>query len=453
MAVSLAEVEKLIANEGIEVVKVGGADMDGVFRGKRILTPHFLEDCRDGGFPQCDVIFGWDIEEQLIDGLAVGSAETGYADIVMQPDLSTFRRVPWEPSAAAVICDFARTDGQPLAVSPRHVLRRVVERAADAGYLPRMAVELEVRLFREDQESLRAKRYHDLTPLSPGMNCYSLHHASLDEDIVGRIRSMMVKFGLPVEGYNREHGEGMYEINLHHADALTAADDALLYKSGCKEVAAQDGVIPTFMAKYDDRVDGCSGHLHQSLWSADNERNLFWDPEAPDHASEEMRMYAAGVLATMPEFMLLYAPNVNSYKRLVPGSWAPTNLTWGFDNRTAALRLLTSSHKACRIENRAPGADVNAYLGLAASLAGGLSGIERGLSAPPPVAGNAYDADAPPLPRSLSEAVDRFAASELAREYFGEEFVAHYARMRQWEVDASQPAVTGWERRRYFEQV
>ncbi|MCH8902153.1 MAG: glutamine synthetase [Chloroflexi bacterium] len=453
MAVSLAEVEKLIANEGIEVVKVGGADMDGVFRGKRVLAPHFLEECRDGGFPQCDVIFGWDIEEQLIDGLAVGSAETGYADIVMQPDLSTFRRVPWEPSAAAVICDFERRDGQPLAVSPRHVLRRVVERAADAGYLPRMAVELEVRLFREDQESLRAKRYHDLTPLSPGMNCYSLHHASLDEDVVGRIRRMMVEFGLPVEGYNREHGEGMYEINLHYADALTAADDALFYKSGAKEVAAQDGVIPTFMAKYDDRVDGCSGHLHQSLWSADNERNLFWDPEAPDHASEEMRMYAAGVLATMPEFMLLYAPNVNSYKRLVPGSWAPTNLTWGFDNRTAALRLLTSSHGACRIENRAPGADVNAYLGLAASLAGGLSGIERGLSAPPPVAGNAYDADAPPMPRSLPEAVERFAASEIAREYFGEEFVAHYARMRQWEVDAFQQAVTGWERRRYFEQV
>jgi glutamine synthetase len=449
----LAEVDRIIAERGIEVVKAGGADMDGVYRGKRILASHFLEGCRGAGFPQCDVIFGWDIAEQLIDGLAVGSAQTGFADIVMQPDLSTFRQVPWEPTAAAVICDYADEAGRPLAVSPRQLLRRVIERAEAAGFQPRMALELEVRLFHEDQRSLRAKGYRDLEPLSPGLNCYSLHHASLDEDVVGRIRRQMIEFGVPVEGYNREHGEGMYEINIHYADALTAADHALLYKSGSKEIAAQHGVIPTFMAKYDDRLDGCSGHLHQSLWSRDGERNLFADPNAPHHVSALLRSYAAGVLATLREFMALYAPNVNSYKRFVPGSWAPTSQTWGFENRTAALRVIAGMPAATRIENRVPGADVNAYLAFAASLAGGLYGIERELAPPEPVAGDAYAQEAPGLPRTLGEAIERFAGSAIAREAFGDAFVEHYATMRRREVELFSRAVTDWERQRYFEQV
>ena len=450
----LRAVEQLIAEQRIEVVKVGGADMDGVFRGKRILSPHFLAGCRGAGFPQCAVIFGWDIQERLIEGLAVGSAETGFADILMQPDLSTFRAVPWESGAAAIICDYADEHGRPLAVSPRQVLRRVVERATAAGYRPRMAVELEVRLFREDQASLRAKGYARLEPLSPGLNCYSIHHASIDEDVVGRIRRLMIDYGVPVEGYNREHGEGMYEVNLHYADALAAADYALLYKSGSKEIAAQHGVVPTFMAKYSDQLDGCSGHLHQSLWSPDGERNLFWDADDPHHASACLRSCAAGVLATLPEFMVMYAPNINSYKRFVAGSWAPTSASWGFENRTTALRWITSSPAACRIENRVPGADVNAYLGFAASLAGGLHGLEHGLTPPAPTQGDAYRAtEAPALPGTLAEAVERFRSSALAREYFGDEFVEQYARMRQWEVDAFQRAVTDWERQRYFEQV
>ncbi|MDP3767115.1 MAG: glutamine synthetase family protein, partial [Dehalococcoidia bacterium] len=408
----------------------------------RILSSHFLDGCRGAGFPQCDVIFGWDIQEQLIDGLAVGSARTGFADIVMRPDLDTFRPVPWEEGAAAVVCDYTCEDGRPLPVSPRQVLRRVVERAEAAGFRPRMAVELEVRLFREDQESLRAKGYAGLQPLSPGLNCYSIHHASLDEDVVGRIRRMMIEFGVPVEGYSREHGEGMYEVNLYHADPLAAADRAMLYKSGAKEIAGLVGVVPTFMAKYDDRLDGCSGHLHQSLWSGDGSQNLFWDPDAPHHASEQMCAYGAGLLATLPELMPMYAPNVNSYKRFVPGSWAPTSLTWGFENRTVALRFVGGSPPAMRIENRVPGADVNAYLGFAASLAGGLHGIEQGLSLPPPVSGDAYAVEAPALPRTLAEALDRFGGSAVAREYFGEEFVEQYAAMRWWEVNAFRRAVT-----------
>jgi glutamine synthetase len=317
-----------------------------------------------------------------------------------------------------------------------------------------MAVELEVRLFREDQRSLRAKAYTDLEPLNPGLNCYSIHHASLDEELIGSIRRLMNEFGVAVEGYNREHGEGMYEMNLRYADALEAADRAMLFKSGAKEVAGQAGVTPTFMAKYDDRTDGCSGHLHQSLWSPDGERNLFWEASAPHHASELLRSYVAGALATLPEMMLLYAPNVNSYKRLVEGSWAPTRVTWGMENRTCGLRAITASEPAARIENRAPGADVNAYLGFAASLAGGLYGIERGLPCPEPVAGDAYRSnEAPRLPRTLREAVERFESSEVAREYLGAAFVEHYAAMRRWEADQYDRAVTDWERRRYLEMV
>ena len=450
----LADVEKLITEREIEVVQVGGADMDGVFRGKRILSDYFLDGCRGDGFPQCSVIFGWDIAEELISGLTLGSAETGYSDIVMRPDLSTFRAVPWEAGCASSICDYAHEDGRPVGQSPRQVLRRVLDRATDAGYRARMAVELEARLFREDQNSLREKGYHGLQPLSPGLNCYSIRHASQDEDVLGTIRRLLIEYGLPIEGYNREHGEGMYEFNLHYGDALAAADQALLYKSASKEIAAEAGVVPTFMAKYDDLIDGCSGHTHQSLWSPDGETNLFWQANAPHHASDVMQAYGAGVLATLPELMLMYAPNVNSYKRFVAGSWAPTSVTWGVENRTAALRFITASASGCRIENRVPGADVNAYLGFAATLAGGLYGLEQGLTCPPPVEGDAYQADeAPPLPRSLGAAVERFSASAVARDYFGDEFVDHYARMRQWEVEQFGQAVTDWERRRYFEQV
>jgi glutamine synthetase len=329
----------------------------------------------------------------------------------------------------------------------------VVQRALSLGYRPYTAAEFEVRIFHEDQRSLRNKQFSDLEPINPGLNCYSIHHASIDEDVVGHIRKDMVVYGVPVEGYNREHGAGMYEMNIRYADALTAADHAMLYKSGSKEIAAQHGAVPTFMAKYDDALDGCSGHLHQSLWSPDGERSLFWDELAPHDGSSLLRQYTAGVLATLPEFMLMYAPNINSYKRFVSGSWAPTAATWGYENRTAALRVIGGSAAGMRVENRVPGADVNAYLGFAASIAGGMYGIERDLSPPAPVTGDAYRVEAPPLPRTLTEAVERFEQSVVAREYFGEPFVEQYARMRRWEADVFNRVVTGWERERYFEQV
>lgn len=447
-------IAKLIEQHNIRTVKIGGADLDGVYRGKRVSAEQFLHGAAGHGFPQCDVLFGWDIQDEVIGDLPFSNWETGFADIIMKPDLSTFAVVPWEEGSASAVCDFYTEDGQPLGISPRHVLRRVVEMARSAGYLSYMAAELEVRFFLEDQESLRDKNYYNLTPLNPGLNCYSIHHASIDEPLVGRVVRMLTDYGIPIEAYNREHGAGMYEINIRYAEALRAADQTMLYKSATKEIAAQQGVTPTFMAKYADDVDGCGGHLHQSLWTVDGSRSVFWDPSRPHGLSDTLGHYAAGVLATMPEFMLMYAPNVNSYKRYVTLTWAPVNLTWGIENRTAALRVISGSESSVRIENRAPGADLNPYLAFAASLAGGLYGMEQKLQPPPLLAGSAYnDRDAPPLPRSLPEALERFRTSALARHYFGDAFVDQYIAFRQWEVEKFRRAVTDWERKRYFEMV
>lgn len=451
----VAEVIRLMDRHHIDVVKVGGSDVDGVYRGKRVLREFFLDHCQGEGIGQCDVIFGWDIREEVIGDLPYSSWEGGFRDIVMRPDLSTFTRVPWEAGTASVICDFYSEDGEPLPVAPRQVLRRVVERATTAGLTPDAAIELEVRLFREDQESLRAKDYADLRPLSPGLNCYSIHHASIDEEVVGEMRRLLGEYDIPVESYNREHGSGMYEINLRHGHALPAADQAMLYKSACREIATRFGVVPTFMAKYSDRLDGCSGHIHQSVWDISGERSLFWDGDRTHHISELMGHYIAGVLATLPDFMLMYAPNVNSYKRFVEGTWVPTTACWGVDNRTTALRAIVTNPGACRAENRVPGADVNPYLGFAASIGGGLYGIEQRLEPPPITDGNAYAAGdtLPPLPSTLEQAVEAFTSSALAREFFGEGFVEHYSAMRRWEVAKHRRAVTDWERRRYFEMV
>lgn len=447
------EIRRLIAEHGIETVKIGTPDMDGVYRGKRVSAKQFLGGL-ESGFAQCDVIFGWDIAEEVMIGLdlAMGSADTGFADIVMRPDLATFRVVPWESAVAAVVCDVYTERGGIVEQSPRAVLRRVAERARSIGFEPAMAVEYEFRIFREDQVSLREKRYSDLRPLNPGFNCYSISHATIDDDVVGALRRNMDAYGIEVEGYNREHGEGMYEMNLRYAPALEAADRGMLFKSGSKEILAQADAVPTFMAKYSDEMDGCSGHIHQSLWR--DGASAFYDEGGAHGMSQAMRSYLAGALRSMPELFALYAPNINSYKRYVSGSWAPTSATWGVDNRTSSLRVIASGPSAIRIETRVPGADVNAYLGFAACLAGGLWGIERGLEPPAAIQSDAYAAtDLPELPRTLEQAIDLFEKSAVARDWFGDAFVDHYVKMRRWEVEKHRRAVTAWERARYFEQV
>jgi glutamine synthetase len=460
---NLADIQKLVDEGKIEYVKIGAPDMEGVYRGKRVDAAYFLK-ALDDGFAQCDVLFGWDIAENVLPNLTFSNWERGFADLVMRPDLTTFAPVPWEEHVASCICDLWTEHGEPVTLAPRYLLGRLVERARSLGFSVAAAAELEFRLFRENQVSLREKDFGpNLTPLNPGMNCYAISQASADDHLLGRIARMMRGHGIEIEGYNREHGPGMYEMNLRYQPAVTAADYTMLFKTGVKEICYQMGYAATFMAKWNDQEDGSSGHAHMSLWDLNMERNLFWDEETEGHMSVTMQQFLAGVLTAMPELMALYAPTINSYKRYVEGTWAPLNTTWGWDNRTCAVRVINNGRRAIRLENRVPGADANFYLVFAGMLASGLYGIERRLELPPALSGNAYNlatlsqASAGehirPLPRNLLLASEQFEKSAVAREYFGAEFVEHFAATRRWEVSEYERAVTNWERRRYFELI
>ncbi len=459
----IATIKQLIDEGKIEYVKIGVPDIEGVYRGKRVAAKHFLNSLEEG-FGQCDVLFGWDIAEIVLPNLKFSNWERGFADIVMKPDLSTFELVPWEENIASCVCDLWTEHGDHVTISPRYLLNRVVERARSMGYEAIAAAELEFRFFRENQMSVREKDFGpNLTPLNPGFNCYSLSQSSADDHLLGRIARMMRDHHIEIEGYNREHGPGMYEMNLRYADVLAAADKTMLYKNGVKEICHQMGLTASFMAKWNDQEDGSSGHSHMSLWDRNLERNLFWDESGEGHMSTTMRQFLAGVLEKMPEFMALYAPVINSYKRYIEGTWAPLNTTWGMDNRTCAVRVINVDKSAIRIENRAPGADANFYLVFAATLASGLYGIENKLELPEPLVGNAYDeatvaraierGHIRPLARNLSAATDLLESSESAREYLGNDFVEHFVATRRWEVKEYEKAVTNWDRRRYLELI
>jgi glutamine synthetase len=459
----LAEISSLIKDGKIEYVKIGAPDIEGVYRGKRVASSYFLNSLEDG-FGQCDVLFGWDIGEVVLPNLKFSNWERGFADIVMKPDLSTFAMVPWEENIASCICDLWTEHGDPVTISPRYVLNNVVERARSMDYEPMAAAELEFRFFRENQMSVRDKDFGpNLTPLNPGFNCYAISQASADDHLLGRIARMMRDYGVEIEGYNREHGPGMYEMNIRYADAVTAGDRTMLFKTGVKEICHQMGLTASFMAKWNDQEDGSSGHSHMSLWDSDRSRNLFWDESAEGHMSTVMRQFLAGVLDQLPSFMALYAPVINSYKRYVEGTWAPLNTTWGMDNRTCAVRVINAGRNPVRIENRVPGADANFYLAFAATLASGLYGIERKLELPARLDGNAYDPTTiaaalesghiRSLARNLSTATDLLEKSEVAREYLGDDFVDHFVATRRWEVSQYEKSVSNWERRRYLELV
>src|SRR2546421_1669897 len=459
----IAEVKQLVDSGKVEYVKIGASDIEGVFRGKRVAAQHFLNSLEDG-FAQCDVIFGWDIAEAVLPNLKFSNWEHGFSDILMKPDLSTFALVPWEENVSCCMCELWTEHRDPVTISPRYVLNNVLERARSMGFEASSAAELEFRFFRETMVSLREKDYGpNLLPLNPGFNCYSISQASADEHLLGRIARMMRDYGIFIEGYNREHGPGMYEMNLRYDNALASGDKTMLFKAGVKEICHQMGLTASFMAKWNDQEDGSSGHSHVSLWDLSRERNLFWDENAEGHMSGIMRQFLAGVLEKLPEFMALYAPVINSYKRYVEGTWAPLNTTWGMDNRTCSIRIINNGRRAIRIENRVPGADANFYLVFAATLASGLYGIEQKLEVPARLDGNAYDAATVAralekghirsLSRNLTEATDLFEKSEFAREYLGNDFVDHYTATRRWEVKEYEKAVTNWDRRRYLELI
>jgi glutamine synthetase len=430
-------------------VKIGGFDVDGVLRGKYVSLDKFFS-AAQGGLGFCDVIFGWDLHDQLYDNSQVTGWHTGYPDALATIDLSTFRMIPWEPGTAAFLLDFCDREGRPLAVSPRQVLQRVLARAAKAGFEAKLAAEYEFFFFKETPESVRAKSYAGLTPLSPGMFGYSWLRASESKELVHALQDELAAFDLQIEGFHTETGPGVYEAAIAVDGGLRAADKAGLFKTAVKEIAHRFGAMPCFMAKWNEKLPGCSGHVHLSLWSGGH--NVFSD--GAGGMSKAMEHAIAGQVTLMPELTGVVAPTVNSYKRMVEGAWAPTTATWGVENRTTALRAILGSAKSTRIEYRMAAADMNPYLAMAVAVGSALWGMERGLAPPAPVKGNAYAAkEAPPLPRSLAEATARLRESAAAREILGPEFVEHYARTREWEVRQWERAVTTWELERYFEII
>jgi glutamine synthetase len=388
-------------------------------------------------------------------GFKLTSWERGYGDMKLVPDLGTLRRIPWLPKTALVICDVYTEDGEPIEEAPRWVLRRQVERAARLGYTVKTAAELELYVFRETFEQARAKRYQNLTPVSGYMEDYHILQTTREEPLIRAIRNGMEHADVPVETSKGEWGKGQEEINLRYAEALEMADRTVLYKHGAKEIASLHGCSVTFMAKYDAGAAGSSFHLHSSLWDASG--TALFAPKRHGRAPEEwtplFSSWLAGQMAMARELAYFYAPSVNSYKRYQSGTFAPTRVATGWDNRTCGFRLCGEG-AGFRVENRIPGADANPYLAFAATIAAGLHGIEAKLTAPACYEGNAYeDAALPQVPKTLREAIDRLGRSEVARTAFGERVVEHYVHAARLEQHAFDQAVTDWELMRNFERI
>ncbi|HYK91224.1 MAG TPA: glutamine synthetase family protein [Acidobacteriota bacterium] len=434
----------------IKRIKVGVTDIDGILRGKYVSLEKFTSAASSGmGF--CDVVFGWDIGDVLYDAAKFTGWHTGYPDVQARIDLGTMRRIPWEEGTAFFLADLYKKDGEPLSLAPRQVFRSVLGRVESSGYNAHISAEYEFWFFRETADTLREKNFRKLTALSPGMFGYSVLRASQNAPFVLQLIEQLSAFGIPLEGFHTETGPGVYEAAVEVDAGLAAADKATLFKTAVKEIAARHGLTPTFMAKWSSDLPGSSGHLHQSLWDRDGRTNLFFAGKGD--CSRVMQQYTAGLVHYIPELMAMYCPTINSYKRTVPGTWAPVNATWGEDNRTTAVRTIPGNSKSTRVEMRLTGADINPYLAMAASLASGTEGIKRQMQLPPPTT-NAYAAtDAPSLPRNLAEATRLLRESAMARDWFGEEFVEHYAITREWEIRQYEKAVTDWELLRYFESV
>jgi glutamine synthetase len=454
--ITAADVLKDLEKRGDRRIKVAITDIDGVLRGK-YLHPSKLKSALSSSFGFCDVIFGWDSADKAYEGAAFTGWHTGYPDALVQLDPSTYRRIPWEDDVPFLLGDFIDPDGGPLAVCPRKLLRAQVAKAADMGYGAKFGMEFEWFNFREKPEDLHARGFHKPQPITPGMFGYSLLRQSQNPDFFRDLMLKLDDFRVPIEGLHTETGPGVYEAAILYCDALEAADRAALFKTGAKEIAYRHGIMASFMAKWNPKLPGCSGHMHQSLWyqgGAQDGKAVFYDPDDPQGVSRTFRHYIAGQLRLLPEMCALFAPTVNSYKRLVEGMWAPTRCTWGVDNRTVALRVISGGAKSTRLETRVPGADVNPYLAIAAGLAMGLWGIENQIEPDrPAVKGNGYTAEAPVLPANLAEAADALDRSEVARQIFGDTFIDHFVATRRWEWREYSLSVSDWELQRYFEII
>ncbi|MDP3082507.1 MAG: glutamine synthetase family protein [Rubrivivax sp.] len=433
-------------------VKVAVSDIDGILRGKLLHRDKFLA-AVDGGFGFCDVVFGWDAHDSCYDNTEVTGWQHGFPDALARLDLDTARHVPWDGNVPFFLGEFINTDGSPFPVCPRQTLKRVLRRAEKLGLLPMTGMEFEWFNFSETPQSWAAKRGVGPTTLSPGMFGYSLLRMADNPGFFNALMDEMAAFGVPIEGLHTETGPGVYEAALTFSGALEAADRAILFKTGAKEIGKRFGIMPSFMAKWSASYPGCSGHIHQSL--SDGKKNLFFGAKGRHSMSPLFESYLAGQVACLMEFAPLFWPTVNSYKRLVDGFWAPVKPSWGVDNRTASFRVIAGSPKATRLETRCPGADVNPYLAMAAVLAAGLDGVEKGLKlTAPPITGTNQGAEhIPRAPRSLIETTQVFRRSEIARDWLGDSFVDHFAATREWEHRQWQDAVTDWELKRYFEII
>ncbi|MET8287210.1 MULTISPECIES: glutamine synthetase family protein [unclassified Streptomyces] len=448
---AVEELRALVAGGEIDTVVLAFPDMQGRLQGKRFAARFFLEEVLEHGTEGCNYLLAVDTEMNTVDGYAMSSWERGYGDFAMHPDPGTLRRVPWNAGTALLIADLAWNDGSPVVAAPRQILRRQLDRLAERGLTAQVGTELEFIVFKDTYEQAWDARYRGLTPANQYNIDYSVLGTGRIEPLLRRIRNEMQAAGLTVESAKGECNPGQHEIAFKYDEALVTCDQHAVYKTGAKEIASQEGVSLTFMAKYDER-EGNSCHIHLSLADADGTNVMAGSAQDPGGMSETMRRFLAGQLAALRDFSLLYAPNINSYKRFQPGSFAPTAVAWGYDNRTCSLRVVGHG-RSMRFENRLPGGDVNPHLAVAGLVAAGLYGIEHKLELPEPCTGNAYTSAYEHVPTTLREAAELWENSPIARAAFGDEVVAHYRNMARVELEAFDAAVTDWELRRSFERM
>ncbi|MEV5795343.1 glutamine synthetase family protein [Streptomyces sp. NPDC052192] len=448
---AVEELRALVAAGEIDTVVLAFPDMQGRLQGKRFAAPFFLDEVLEHGTEGCNYLLAVDTDMNTVDGYAMSSWDRGYGDFAMHPDLGTLRRVPWNEGTALLIADLAWNDGSPVVAAPRQILRRQLDRLADLGYTAQVGTELEFIVFKDTYEHAWDTGYRGLTPANQYNIDYSVLGTGRIEPLLRRIRNEMQAAGLTVESAKGECNPGQHEIAFKYDEALVTCDQHAVYKTGAKEIASQEGVSLTFMAKYNER-EGNSCHIHLSLADADGTNVMAASAQDPGGMSEVMRHFLAGQLAALRDFSLLYAPNINSYKRFQPGSFAPTAVAWGYDNRTCSLRVVGHG-RSMRFENRLPGGDVNPHLAVAGLVAAGLYGIEHKLELPEACAGNAYTSEYDHVPTTLREAAELWEKSPIARAAFGDEVVAHYRNMARVELEAFDAAVTDWELRRSFERM
>ena len=432
----------------IDTVLIAMTDMQGRLQGKRLTATHFIDEVVEHDAEGCNYLLAVDVEMNTVGGYQMSSWERGYGDFVFKPDMETLRLVPWQEGTAMVTCDLVWEDGSPVVASPRQVLKRQLERLSERGFEAFVGTELEFIVFKDSYEEAWRKGYKGLDPANYYNVDYSLLGTARIEPLLRRIRNTMAGAGLRVEDAKGECNLGQHEINFRFDRALATADGHAIYKNGAKEIAAQEGCSITFMPKFDER-EGNSCHVHLSLRGEDGSP-VFADN---DHGfSRTFEHFLAGQIHCLREFMPFFAPNINSYKRYAKGSFAPTAVAWGRDNRTCSLRVVGHG-PSLRVENRIPGGDVNPYLAISAMIAAGLHGIENELTLEDEFVGNAYETDKPHVPTSLGAARELFAGSDVARDAFGGEVVDHYLNMARVEIEAFEAAVTDWERYRNFERL